>query len=474
MNYNFYFIKLYFSLSTEDRKSFAIFVNRNYPNKRTFAKTLAYLKSLDIDGKNYDAEKLAKKVFKDKSKNKELGNLLSALDKKCREWLVLDDYQKNSTESKILLLDIFNRKGLSDEVYRRRSKEMQKSLEESVLKDMSSEYNKWKTTHDALFHSSFNHIQQREKEQLMSQAEENLDNFHLLIKLQYTYEKVVTRRLIETVDNEKIIIEANNISLNYISAPHPLIRFFALVVQLELTENINYYNTAKSLLSINDHLISPIQLPTYFTCLHNFAISSFKKKKLTGQHLFEFQRLAAERDWVTGGGQMPTVTFNNIVNLACLLKETEWVKTFIDKFSKKLPSTERNTITSIANARVFFSEKKYNKAALLLSSIDYNIDYATLRINSLLMCCHYEADKTDTDFLKSAFRNFQIQIENMKVINGKTKEGYLMFIKILQKFTNKNTDYQKLLIDVKHSDVLAYRDWLAEKIEEKLKEISGS
>ena len=468
MNYNFYFIKLYFSLSIEDRKSFALFVNRNYPNKKPFAKTLAYLKSLDTEGKDYDAEKLAKKVFKDKSKNKELGTLLSALDKRCREWLVLDDYQKGSTVSKALLLDIINRKGLSDEVYHRRSKELQKSLEESVLEDMSSEYNKWKTTHDALFHSSFNHIQQREKELLLTQAERNLENFHLLVKLQYAYERVVTRRLVEAVDIEKFVPEADKLSLEHINAHNPLIRFLALVTQLELTENIEYYNTAKSLLIENDHLITPIQLPTYFVCLYNYATRSFKKKNISGQEFFNLQRLAVERDWITGGGQMPTVTFNNIVNLGCLLKETDWVKDFIDKFSAKLPVSEKNTTLTLANARVYFSEGKFKKAALLLTQLSYDIDYGVLRIKSLLMCCHYEIDKKDTDFLRMTFRNFQIQIQNMKVISKEMKEGYLVFSKILQKFTNKSTDYRRLLVDVRMSNSLAYRDWLIEKIEERL------
>lgn len=279
MNYNFTFITLYFSLNQEDQKFFALFINKNYPNKKSFTKVLKYLKALDKNGQEYDTEKLAKVVFKDKSKNKELGTLLSALDERCREWLILNDYQKGSIESKILLLDIMNRKGTSEEVYHRRNKKMQKLLDESAKKDAASEYNKWKITHDALFHSSFNHIQEREKEQLMSQTEENLDSFYILTKLQYAYEKVVTRRLIASVDTEEFVAEDNNLSLKYINNAHPLVRFFALVIQMELTENIDYYDMAKSLLSENDHLISPIQLPTYFTCLHNFVAGCFRRKK---------------------------------------------------------------------------------------------------------------------------------------------------------------------------------------------------
>jgi hypothetical protein len=468
MNHNFSFITLYFSLSKEDRKSFRLFINKNHRNKESFSKVMNHLKTLKGKGEDYHAEKLAKAVFKDKSKNKELGSLLSALDEKCREWLILDDYQNNSIESKTLLLDIMNRKGISEDIYYKRNKQMQKIISESPILDARREYNNWKTTHEAIFHSSFNHIQQREKEQLMQQAEESLDNFHTLTKLQYTYERIVAIRLIESDEVKKLTHNAHTLSAKYLNDKHPLIRFFALVIQLELTENIDFYDTAKNLLSENDHLVSPIQLPTYFTCLHNFTLKACKSKKLSKEHLFDLQKFATERDWITGGGQMPTVTFNNIVNVACSLNETEWAKFFVKKYTAKLPISTGDTAAVLANARILFSEQKFKEAGALLSSTKHNIDFAALRINSLLMCCHYEANQTNVNFLKSTFRNFQIQIQNMKVVNKKVKEGYLNFIKILIKFTNKNTDYQKLLVTANQSKSLVYRGWLTEKIKEKM------
>lgn len=189
---------------------------------------------------------------------------------------------------------------------------------------------------------------------------------------------------------------------------------------------------------------------------------------MTARHVFNLQSLADERDWITGGGQMPTVTFNNVVVIACLLKETVWVKDFIKKFSTKLPSLEKKSTVTLAKARVLFSENKFKEAAVLLTPIEYNIDYAVLRVKSLLMCCHYEVDKNDIYFLKSTFRNFQIQIESMKFISEKVKNSFLNFIEILSKFTNKNTDYHKLLITIKQTESLVFRSWLTEKVKEEM------
>jgi hypothetical protein len=441
-------------------------VNKNYPNKKPFAKILKYLKSIDKSGEEYQSDKLAKIIFKDKSKNKELGTILSALDEKCREWLVLDDFQKGSIEAKVLLLDIVNRKGLSEKIYYKRNKRMQQLIEKSNKKDSGGEYNRWKTKNDAVFHSSFNHVQQKEKELIMLQAEEDLDNFYILTKLRYAYEKVVTLRLKESIIPKESKTDANNLSLRYMNSTHPLICFFALVIQLELTENISYYESAKSLLSKYACLINPIQLPNYFACLHNYIASSLRKKKVTARYLFDLQKLAVEKDWVTGGGQMPVTTFNNIVTTACIVKETLWAKDFIKKFSSKLPNDEKNTTITLAKARVLFNEKKFKEAAQML--IEYKIDYAALRVKSLLMCCLYESNKNDIYFLKSKFKNYQIQVKNMKSINENIKKACLNFIEILLKFTNGNVDYKKLQTKVEQSESLVFQDWLIEKVNERI------
>ena len=229
MNYNFSSLKLYFSLSTEDKKSFSFFFRRNYPSKKSFDSILKYLKKNEKTRVNYDSEKLAKLIFKDSSKNKELGTLMSAFEEKCREWLLLEDHKNGSIESEILVLDIINKRGLSEEIYNKRSKRIQKLLNKSSLEDISSEYNKWKTTHDAFFHSSFNHIQQREKELLLTQSESNLDNFYLLVKLQYAYEGVVTKRLVETVGIEQFLPEADKLLLKTLETKHHLKLLFLLL-----------------------------------------------------------------------------------------------------------------------------------------------------------------------------------------------------------------------------------------------------
>lgn len=461
------FIHLYYSLSDSERKMFTIYVNKNYPSKEKNIEVLNYLKSTNGEIANYNKDKLIKKLKLKLNKSKFLGNQMSELYSKCQEWLILESYKNENIDAKILLLKTMNQRNFNEKAYQKWNKKIAKSLIQVPYRDASYHYLCWQQSHLSVFRTSHRHIEDDSKELLLNKSEEELDNFYALTKLQYYYERIAISRIKNTKNNKFSQTEIASFTRKQLATKAPLIRYFANIIQAEITDDNSFYDTALGILSTCDHEISPSKLPSYYACLSNFAIKKINEKDGM-QRLFDLQNLGLERDWITGGGQITTSSFLGLINIGCHLGKIDLVNKIISNFASRLPIEQKNGCVIYAEARILFAEKKFNLTIQKLKTIPWDFELASFQVQSLMARSYYEIRSEDFESSRRYCVNFKRNISNSKHLSNTNKLRFLNFIKITLKFFRKNTDWEKLRFEINQTKEIVCKNWLLNKVNEEL------
>jgi len=102
--------------------------------------------------------------------------------------------------------------------------------------------------------------------------------------------------------------------------------------------------------------------------LLNFCAYAMRKGDFSyGQEILNVYKEAAASNklnkYLTGQ------TYLNIVSYACKLKEVAWVASFIDTYSEKLISSEKEDFIILSKARLFIERKEYDQALKILINI---------------------------------------------------------------------------------------------------------
>ncbi len=461
------FIHLFYCLSDSERKMFTLYVNKNYSSKEKNINTLQYLKTTNGRIENYQKDKLIKKLKLKSTDSKTIGNQMSELYSKCQEWLLLESFRANDIDAKSLLLRIMNRRDFREKSYKKWNKKVAQSLSKASYRDINHHYLSWQQIHLSIFRASKKQLEDDTKEQLLNKAEDELDSFYALAKLRYYYERIIIARLKNTAYNSFSLEDANSFSKKHLSDISPLICYFANIIQAELTNDNSFYHVALEILSTNDQQIPPSELPTYYTCLSNYASKKFNEEN-GKQRIFNLQVLGLERDWITGGGQIAINLFLNLVNTGCLLGEISLVKNIIQDYGSKLPKEQQESCLATAEARVLFHENKFEEARDKLLLTPWDFELASLHIQSLLIRCCYEIGADELNTAKTYCINFKRNIDNSKTLSKELKLRFLSFIKISLMFFHKSPNWEKILLEIQQTERIICKDWLLEKVNNEL------
>ncbi|MFN8237386.1 MAG: hypothetical protein U0T77_04385 [Chitinophagales bacterium] len=158
--------------------------------------------------------------------------------------------------------------------------------------------------------------------------------------------------------------------------------------------------------------------------------------------------------------------FKNIINLSLKLKQYSFAGSFIDKYGKKLPSEQQQTVIAFNKAKLNYELKKYDDVIDTLQNIKTSDLTFNLSSKVLLVKTFYE--KKEFIFLESFLETFRVYVLRNRQINTSSKKNYFDFIKNCKKLialdvkSKKEIDQFTIRI-IKHEN-LSDKNWLLEKL----------
>lgn len=200
----------------------------------------------------------------------------------------------------------------------------------------------------------------------------------------------------------------------------------------------------------------------------NFCIRRYNEGegKFLAEEL-ELYRAALAKKLLLVNGQLSRFTYQNVVTLGLVLREFDWVETFLRDYTPLLDPRLRAANHSFNLARLAYERGQFSKALELLQQADYEDVLLSLTAKSLLLKIYFETSEfTALDSHLDAMANF---VRRKKELSYH-RENYLSLCRFVRRLLavppNDREAVQRLREEVGAAPAVAERKWLLGKVEE--------
>ncbi len=304
--------------------------------------------------------------------------------------------------------------------------------------------------------------QTRNKENNLVEMTSALDKFLLISKLKQACVLRSHQSVIKTEYDFSLV----ELLLGYIKAsPYKkepgILAYYNCYVALTENSAIAFKALKESIQTEDFPLSSEDVKFLYFSCI-NFCIRKINTGDTNySKELFEIFRLGLKKEILIIDGELSSFTYNNIVTSGLKVKEFNWLEKFIPEYKSKLSPKKRESNFTYNLARLYFTQRNYDKAMRLLYEVDERDIFLNLDAKVMLLKLYYELDEYDA--LSSLLASFKVMLTRKKVL-GYHKTHYSNIIKFTNRLLNlKPRDkkaHDKLEHDIKSAEVLQEKEWL--------------
>ncbi len=462
-------LKLFNLLRTMKREETAAFykqLSRLHKPEELPVKVFGYIRKfhpLYRDAKKLEIAHAYQKIFgepidaHEHNRNKLL-NTLSDLYLAVKDFLIQKNLSKNPLAAQYLWSSALLERGLETE-FEKAATEMRDGIKNTahdstlaLLKHVLADYLYY-------YHPSLNVAQSNVE--ILHQCKQSLDLFYTLLKHKLACE----------------LANANNVFLGQedSTAPkavspetdpktHLLINLYSEAYLLLTSPKMgNKYAEVEALLFKNADAIDADELYVIFSYLQNYASIQIREGRLEfwekAHHLNKF---GLKYNIFTKSGLMSATQFNNIVGAACMVKDLEWAKGFIEKHADFLPADIRADALLLSEAIVAFDSKQFGTTLDKLMHVDFSDPPYALRAKSLIIMSHYEGGQPPA-FIISLCDALANYIRRNRNAQKKVMDASSKFVGIVKRLAKGTEDPDKIYSDIKNTPELSFRAWLLEK-----------
>ncbi len=167
---------------------------------------------------------------------------------------------------------------------------------------------------------------------------------------------------------------------------------------------------------------------------------------------------------------LPAWEYKNIITTALRLKKYAEAEAFANQYKADLPEDIRDNAHNYNLAAIYYGQKQYKKALLMLHNVDFSDATYYLGAKIIQIKSYYELNETEA--LYSLIDSFFVYLRRNKLISDYIRQAnhnFLRFVKKLyshkeQKLLNSKTNLQKplatLMIELENTRPVANKDWL--------------
>jgi hypothetical protein len=462
------FVTLFRTLDKGELSGFEAHLKGNYGRQKIALAVFDYLKKLYpefSDARKLDIGYAHRKIFKypeeKKSDRKRLLNALSDLNLWLRDYLLQEEIKKDVPERDFLWLKILSRKKLDDAFFRQ-AERTRKALEVEPGKNMWSYFYLAAVHYLEFFHPNYRKLEPDVG--VLKQFNYFIDLFYVSAKLQYACEAANRRKILQDPGEPDLPDLVNELMKKDSIRNEKTVEAYRLLYLMNSNpEKAATYLEVKDFL-LDDHQSIHIKdQEVILSYLLNFTASQVRRGNSEFfQEAFELYRFGLKEGILTQDGYLSPTKFNNIVNIACLLKEFDWVEAFIRDYEEFLDKKSRESEINLARGIIRFEREEFSQAVEVLSKVVFSDVFDPLRAKSFLLRSYYELDENENLILDFC-HSFEKSLRRNKKLGRETILTTLNFIKTVRKLTQKKEDKAVLIAGIKSAEYLFFKDWLLEK-----------
>lgn len=476
---NTYIVAVVDTLLPAELEAFKLFLESPFFNRGFNAEKLKLLFILIVEAQQPPSpEKLEKNIVYQKLfpnsplVEGKLDKLISELKKQLQTFLAIQQYQSAENDGRRILdvLTVLRQRGLEDKYFpllekikKQTENEQEETLENYRLQlSVSLEEHEWESTYN------------KARGDLSIPAVINtLDKYYytertIMLNLLLLQQKltILPPSSLEPLAEKWVIpesVEGKSILLHISWKIHELLRL--------QNPPIEQFQELLNLLKINESRVGKASLAGYYAHIRNYCSILIDN----GHNDFRIILHKIHRDNLARGyfyfeGQIPSNAYLNITQIALMIGEQQWAKTFVEEHKNLIiGDNETNDFYLMNKALCFFDEKKYEDA---LKIIPFGSTYSFyhLMVRRVELKIYYELNSDLLPYKIDAFKMFISRAGN-KVLSESLHELFVNFINFLRQLSlspkiKDKSRAEKMITRINEKKLVAERSWLLEKARE--------
>lgn len=403
---------------------------------------------------------------------KKLLQLRTKLVKVLEDFLIKLQLEKSQPERDFLLLNALKDRKLDNHFFQK-VKEVRKKWNKDKPPGIEQLHNEYKL--ESLYSNYNDTIKIDVMMDDIQKVIDNLDEYYLAKRLYLSYILSVSKNYItnDGDKNEKIIL-TNLLELSNQNkyAKIPPIHLSNLIFKDILCGEFNNYSKIEKLFHKTFKQYSQREQINILGFLTHYCIQNqLKGDRFALKKLFNLTKWAVENKLYIKNRYILNNEFTNIVNIACGVEQYNWARNFIAEYQANLVDKIRDDIVAACIATCMHSEKKYEELLSHLVSVNFKNIIYSVNARCLQIIAFVELGGKDEQFYNSTKAFEAVLLRNKHLFKAR-KQAYSKFIKYSKIIYNSSYvnkyDYVKLLSEINTTQELFAKNWILEKINEKL------
>jgi len=253
---------------------------------------------------------------------------------------------------------------------------------------------------------------------------------------------------------------------DFLNYPAIAIYYYSYMAQTEQEDESHFLNLRNEITE-NGHFFPKSEIRDIYLLAINYCVGrSNAGMPHYLRELFNLYRYGLEQKVLMDEGVLSRYTFINIVTNATILKEFDWIASFIREYKKYLEAKYQDNIVSYSQGKLHFAKKEYDKAMRLFNQVEY--DDILINLNAKVMQIQMFFEQEEFDVLESFLESTRTYLMRKKVIayHRSTFKNFLRFTKKLVKVNPfSQTQCMKLKKEIEAAAPLTEKKWLLQKLE---------
>lgn len=229
-----------------------------------------------------------------------------------------------------------------------------------------------------------------------------------------------------------------------------------------------YFTFRDTIFKYKDVLIHHEMRNNFLIAINYCATKANQSKVAFRGEVFELYRQGIENKVLfSDEGTLTNSTFRNTVNIGTIVKEFDWIKSFIKNYQKYLPEEQKEETVTFSLGKYHFEKGEYDKARDYLMYINPSSVNLNLMIKSMLIRIYYSED--EFQLLDALLESMKVYINRKKTLVAQHKVPFLNLIKYTKKLVRVNPydkeAKDKLRKEVETAKLLISKEWFLEQVD---------
>lgn len=461
------FLQLFQTLSKSERRAFYTYMQQKFSKETAPFQLYEHFHKLGnrLTHAKAQMDYLQKHLFTKSVDTKRISNEASKIYRALEDFLLEQHLKKEEQTAlrSLLLMDIFRERYANELVEKKHTafQNAQSQQQTGLWKDLLDYQNNF-----ARYYTEVDKTSPVAQEKLVKQTH-SLDTFYLVHRLknccEWLSQAIILGKKVEPIDQQMKQLVELSISLN---TSIPLFNYYQLAYQLIAFPNEENYTHFFQEVHPQQPF-DPEDLRAGLFYLINYNAQLIRHDPQLGMkrcvELFQFGK---ENNWLVHHGYVSEATLHNAINVSCGLYKTDWAQRFLDDVYPLLEPNSQELAHQIAQARIDFALKKYEKVVADLAPLKFSDNYHIIQAKMLQLRSYFELkDRLEYEdalfYLKKSFRRY---LKRNKIFSPATLASYLLFLELFEQLEPKEIDYDKIEKQLTSDTKIACKNWLVEKL----------